>query len=84
MLARAATDLGGKICTKPDDPTVAPHISACLTDISGWMKDHHLQLNLARTELLVVLANPTLHHNFSIHLGSSSITPSRRGLGVAS
>jgi len=47
------------------------------------MKDHHLQLNLAKTELLVILANPTLHHNFSIQLGSSSITPSRsaRNLG---
>ncbi len=41
------------------------------------MKDHHLQLNLAKTELLVVSANPSLHHNFSIHLVSSTITPSR-------
>ncbi|XP_077068975.1 uncharacterized protein LOC143721925 [Siphateles boraxobius] len=24
-------------------------ISACLTGISGWMKDHHLQLKLAKT-----------------------------------
>ncbi len=35
------------------------------TDISCWMKDHHLQLNLAKTELLVVSANPSLHHNFT-------------------
>ncbi len=28
---------------QPDDPTVAGHIAACLTDISGWMKDHQLQ-----------------------------------------
>jgi len=57
--------------------------SACLTDISGWIKDHHLQLNLAKTELLVIPANPTLHQNFSIQLGSS-ITPSRsaRNLGI--
>ncbi len=26
----------------PDDPTIAARISACLTDISCWMKDHHL------------------------------------------
>ncbi|XP_051719341.1 uncharacterized protein LOC127495917 [Ctenopharyngodon idella] len=67
-----------------DDPTVAGHIAACLTVISAWMKDHHLQLNLAKTELLVVGANPTLHHNLSIQLGSSTITPSRmaRNLGV--
>ncbi len=46
--------------------------------------DQHIQLNLAKTELLVVSANPSLHHNFSIQLGSSTITPSRtaRNLGV--
>ncbi len=32
-----------------DDLTIAARISACLTDISCWMKDHHLQLNLAKT-----------------------------------
>ncbi len=40
-----------------DDLTIAARISACLVDISSWMKDHHLQLNLAKTELLVVSAN---------------------------
>ncbi len=62
---------------QPDDPTVAACIAACLSDISSWMKDHHLQLNLATTRLLVVSANPSLYHNFSIQLGSSTITPSR-------
>ncbi len=68
----------------PDDPTVAARIAACLRDISSWMNDHHLQLNLAKAELLVVSANPSLHHNFSIQLDSSTITPSRtaRNLGV--
>ncbi len=48
------------------------------------MKDHHLQPNLAKTELLVVSANPSLHHNFTFQLGSSTITPSKtaRNLGV--
>ncbi len=48
------------------------------------MKDHHLQLNLAKTELLVVSANPSLHHNFTFQLGLSTITPSKtaRNLGV--
>ncbi len=41
------------------------------------MKDHHLQLNLAKTELLVVSANPSLHHNFTFQLGSSTITSSK-------
>ncbi len=29
----------------------------------AWMKDHHLQLNLAKTELFVLLAKPTLQHD---------------------
>ncbi len=60
---------------QPDDPTVAARISGCLADISAWMKEHHLQLNLAKTELLVVPATPTLQHDFSIQLGTSIITP---------
>ncbi len=40
------------------------------------MKEHHLQLNLAKTELLVFPATPTLQHDFTIQLGSSTINPS--------
>ncbi len=67
---------------QPDDPTVAARISGCLADISAWMKEHHLQLNMAKTELLVFPA--TLQHDFTIQLGSSIITPSTsvRSLGV--
>ncbi len=48
------------------------------------MKEHHLQLNLAKTELLVFPATPSLQHDFLIQLGSSTITPSAsvRNLGV--
>ncbi len=48
------------------------------------MKEHYLQLNLAKTELLVFPATPTLQHDFTIQLGSSTITPSSsvRNLGV--
>ncbi len=69
---------------RPDDPTVSARISGCLADISAWMKEHHLQLNLAKTELLVFPATPTLQHDFTIQLGSSTITPSAsvRNLGV--
>ncbi len=69
---------------QPDDPTVAARISSCLADISAWMKEHHLQLNLAKTELLVFPATPTLQNGFTIQLGSSTITPSTsvRNLGV--
>ncbi len=68
----------------PDDLKIAARISACLADISSWMKDHHLQLNIAKTELLVVSANPSFHHNFTFQLGSSIIAPSKtaRNLGV--
>ncbi len=58
---------------RPDDPTVAARISGCLADISALMKEHHLQLNLAKTELLVFPATPTLQHDFTIQLGSSTI-----------
>ncbi len=51
---------------RPDDPTVAARISGCLADISAWMKEHHLQLNLAKTELLDFPATPTLQHDFTI------------------
>ncbi len=69
---------------QPDDPTVAAQISGCLADISAWMKEHHLQLNLTKTELLVFPATPTLQHGFTIQLGSSTITPSAsvRNLGA--
>ncbi len=48
------------------------------------MKEHHPQLNLAKTELLVFPATLTLQHDFTIQLGSSTITPSSsvRNLGV--
>ncbi len=69
---------------RPDYPTVSAQISGCLADISAWMKEHNLQLNLAKTELLVFPATPTLQHDFTIQLGSSTITPSTsvRNLGV--
>ncbi len=69
---------------QPDDPTIAARISGCLADSSAWMKEHHLQLNLAKIELLVFPATPTLQHNFTIQKDSSTITPSSsvRNLGV--
>ncbi len=79
-----ADDTQLNLSFRPDDPTVAARISGCLADISAWMKEHHLQLNLAKTELLVFPATPTLQHDFTIQLGSSTITPSAsvRNLGV--
>ncbi len=58
---------------QPDNPIVAAWISGCLTNISAWMKEHHLQFNLAKTELLVFPATTTLQHDILILLGSSKI-----------
>ncbi|XP_073787928.1 uncharacterized protein [Danio rerio] len=68
----------------PDDPSVPARISAFLSDISHLMKDHHLQLNLTKTEMLEVSASPTLHHNFSIQRDGATITASKmvKSLGV--
>ncbi len=59
-------------------------ISDCLMDISAWMKEHHLQLIQAKTELLIFPASPSVQHQFTIQLGSSTIIPSSsaRNLGV--
>ncbi len=59
----------------PDDPTIAARISAYLTDISCWMKDHLLQLNLAKTELLVV---PSQFHHPVRHINHNSFKNSQK------
>ena len=68
----------------PDDHTVSARISNCLSDISTWMKAHHLQLNLPKTELLVFPAKPTIHYSICIQTESLSLAPSKvaRNLGV--
>ncbi|XP_051541028.1 short-chain specific acyl-CoA dehydrogenase, mitochondrial-like isoform X2 [Myxocyprinus asiaticus] len=75
--------MGFKIAM-PNDTTVTDRISACLADISAWMKEHHLQLNPAKTELLVFLANSAVEHNITEQLGATTVTPSKtvRNLGV--
>ena len=68
----------------PEDTTVSTRISDCLADISTWMKNHHLQLNLAKTELMVFPAKQVIHHNIKINTDSLSLAPSKtaRNLGV--
>ncbi|KAK2899308.1 hypothetical protein Q8A73_012437 [Channa argus] len=68
----------------PDDSTVSSRISACLSDISAWMSERHLQLNLSKTEVLVFPARPLMQHNISINIGSTVIVPtnSAKNLGV--
>ena len=48
------------------------------------MKDHHLQLNLAKTKLLVFPAKRAIHRNIDIKIVSLSLAPSKtaRNLNV--
>ena len=41
------------------------------------MKNHHLQLNLAKTELMVFPAKQVIHNNISINIDSLSLVPSK-------
>ena len=61
----------------PEDTTVSAWISDCLADIFTWMKNHHLQLNLAKTELMVFPAKQVVHHNININIDSLSLVPSK-------
>lgn len=41
-------------------------------DVWAWAQDHHLQLNLAKTQLLVFPANQSIHHNAYINIDTLS------------
>ncbi|XP_071348004.1 uncharacterized protein [Trachinotus anak] len=64
--------------------SVSSRVSDCLSDIATWMKAHHLQLNLSKTELLVLPAKPTIHHDINIKTDSLWLAPTKvvRNLGV--
>src|SRR4029434_8709004 len=68
----------------PVDTTVSARISDCLSDLSTRMKNHHLQLNLATTTLLLFKAKKASHHNININIDSLSLVRSKtaRNLGV--
>ncbi|KAF4081701.1 hypothetical protein AMELA_G00164220 [Ameiurus melas] len=48
------------------------------------MKEHHLQLNLGKSELLVIPAYPSINQNFTVQLSSLTLMPTKtaRNLGV--
>ncbi|KAF4084307.1 hypothetical protein AMELA_G00127180, partial [Ameiurus melas] len=48
------------------------------------MKKHHLQLNLGKSELLVIPAYPSINQNFTVQLSSLTLMPTKtaRNLGV--
>src|SRR4029434_10524606 len=61
----------------PEDTTVSARISNSLADISTWMKNHHLQLILAKTELMVFPTKQVIHHNININIDSLFLVPSK-------
>ncbi|XP_053487541.1 uncharacterized protein LOC128611781 isoform X2 [Ictalurus furcatus] len=69
---------------KPDHKAISERISACLSDTTNWRRERHLKLNLAKTELLVTPACPSINQNLIIQLGSITLKPTRtaRNLGV--
>uniref|UniRef100_A0A674EDB2 Reverse transcriptase domain-containing protein n=1 Tax=Salmo trutta TaxID=8032 RepID=A0A674EDB2_SALTR len=68
----------------PSDNQVGNRISACLADISVWMTDHHLKLNLSKTELLFLLGKDCPFHDLAITVDNSLVSSSQsaKNLGV--
>ncbi|KAK6308672.1 hypothetical protein J4Q44_G00201350 [Coregonus suidteri] len=63
--------------------SVANRISACLADISVWMTDHHLKLNLAK-ELLFLPGKDCPFHDLAITVDNSVVSSSQsaKSLGM--
>ncbi|KAI2647970.1 putative RNA-directed DNA polymerase from transposon BS [Labeo rohita] len=59
-------------------------VSDYLMDILAWMKEHHLLLNMAKAEVLIFPATPSVQHKITVQLDSSTIIPSSlaRNFGV--
>lgn len=62
----------------PDKPLVTDKILNCLSTISAGMQDHHLQLNLAKTEVIFP-ANQYIHHDTDIKIGTLSLAHTKPG-----
>ncbi|KAM9568853.1 ADP-dependent glucokinase isoform 4-T19 [Salvelinus alpinus] len=75
-IARAAAEYPGA--------QVVNRISACLADISVWMTDHHLKLNLGKTELLFLPGKDCPFHDLAITVDNSIVSSSQsaKNLGV--
>ncbi|KAM9552786.1 uncharacterized protein ACWYII_034792 [Salvelinus alpinus] len=68
----------------PSDNQVVNRISVCLADISVWMTDHHLKLNLGKTELLFLPGKDCPFHDLAITVDNSIVSSSQsaKNLGV--
>ncbi|KAM9472602.1 uncharacterized protein ACWYII_007843 [Salvelinus alpinus] len=56
---------------------VVNRISACLADISVWMTDHHLKLNLGKTELLFLPGKDCPLNDLAITVDNSIVSSSQ-------
>ncbi|XP_071243680.1 uncharacterized protein [Salvelinus alpinus] len=67
-----------------EEKGVVNRISACLADISVWMTDHHLKLNLGKTELLFLPGKDCPFHDLAITVDNSIVSSSQsaKNLGV--
>lgn len=52
-------------------------ISTCLTDLSIWRKDHHLQLNLSEKDCRLTPAKESICHKINLKMGSSTVYPNK-------
>ncbi|KAL2102190.1 hypothetical protein ACEWY4_001358 [Coilia grayii] len=67
--------------------TAMPMIPRCTcrsSQMTPRMKDHHLQLNLSKTELLVIPAKESICHNINLKMDSATVTPNKvaKNLGI--
>ena len=56
-------------------PIVLARIAACHLDISTWMRECHIQVNLSKAELCH--SGQFLHYNINIKIATSSLTPGK-------
>ena len=66
------------------DTHVAMRISECLADISAWTTEHHLKLNLYKTELLSIPGKDCPCMDLSVTVKDVTVSPSStaRNLGL--
>lgn len=65
-----------------EDPMISARVFACTSDILDWIKELHLQLNLAKTKINP--ANLSFNHKFTLQLDSTTLSPARsaKNLGL--
>ena len=73
-------------CRPSDVDGLVSRVSACIDEVSAWMKANRLQLNHAKTEVIWFSSTRRQHQipNGSVRIGSTSVQPvvSVRDLGV--